>query len=192
MNKYIISSLIAVLAFFASCTEKYEPLLLDNVQVSSSYVTFPAAGGSTTIKITAKESWTITDVPKWLSLSATSGNAGETTVTFETSAAESTNSCTVFLHCGDQTQRINVLQMTEKVELPITSAAVISDEKTPDGVIYRAKGTVTKIANTTYGNWYLNDGTLEDDGLYIWYSRRFGCREELPQPWYRGRRHRNC
>ena len=168
MNKYIISSLIAVLAFFASCTEKYEPLLLDNVQVSSSYVTFPAAGGSTTIKITAKESWTITDVPKWLSLSATSGNAGETTVTFETSAAESTNSCTVFLHCGDQTQRINVLQMTEKVELPITSAAVISDEKTPDGVIYRAKGTVTKIANTTYGNWYLNDGTLEDDGLYIY------------------------
>ena len=34
-----------------------------------------------------------------------------------------------------------------------------------DGKTYRVKGTCTAIANTTYGNWYLNDGTGE---VYIY------------------------
>ena len=34
-----------------------------------------------------------------------------------------------------------------------------------DGKTYRIKGTCTAIANTTYGNWYINDGTGE---VYIY------------------------
>lgn len=35
----------------------------------------------------------------------------------------------------------------------------------PDGTVYRVKGVVTSIVNTTYGNWYLDDGTGE---IYIY------------------------
>ena len=35
----------------------------------------------------------------------------------------------------------------------------------PDGTVYRVKGVVTSITNTTYGNWYLDDGTGE---IYIY------------------------
>lgn len=34
-----------------------------------------------------------------------------------------------------------------------------------DGNVYRVKGVVTSIVNTTYGNWYLDDGTGE---IYIY------------------------
>ena len=166
--KSIISSLIAILAIFTSCTEKYEALVLAEVQVSSSYVALPADGGSQSIQITASDEWTITDVPTWLKVSPASGTAGQTKVTFEADTAKATNSCTVKLNCKDASQLINVLQMTEKVELPITSAADLNSKKTPDGATYRAKGVVTKIANTLYGNWYLNDGTMDGDGLYIY------------------------
>ena len=43
-----------------------------------------------------------------------------------------------------------------------TCAEVIAG---PDSKTYRVKGVCTGIANTTYGNWYLNDGTGE---LYIY------------------------
>jgi hypothetical protein len=35
----------------------------------------------------------------------------------------------------------------------------------PDGKNFTVSGTITKIANTTYGNWYMNDGTAD---LYIY------------------------
>ena len=45
----------------------------------------------------------------------------------------------------------------------------------PDSKTYRVTGTVTKIANTTYGNWYLDDGSYDfskttgnKDGVYIY------------------------
>ncbi len=161
--KYIITSLIAILAIFTSCTEKYEAITLDEIHVSSSFVAIPAEGGSTSITVNAKDAWTITEVPEWLTVSATSGQAGETKVTFSAEATKSTNSCIVKLACGDKTQDINVLQMTEKVELPISTCKEVNTGS--DGITYRIKGAVTKIANTTYGNMYISDGT---DEVYIY------------------------
>jgi len=159
MNKYIISSLIAILAIFASCSEDYEALVLGEVQVSSSYVSIPVAGGADTIEVSAKDSWTITEIPDWLKVSQTSGVAGKTMVIFSADSATATNSCTVFLNCGGKTQRINVIQMAEKVSLPISTCAQVNAGA--DGTTFRVKGVVTKIASTTYGNMYINDGTGE-------------------------------
>jgi len=159
MNKYIISSLIAVLALFASCTEEYEAAVLDNVQVTSSYVAIPAEGGADTITINAKERWVLKGIPAWLTVSDTTGEAGSKDVIFKADPVTKSQSCTIKLVCGDKTQLINVIQMTEKMELPITSCAEAN--KGADGSTYRIKGAVTKIANTTYGNLYINDGTAE-------------------------------
>ncbi len=163
MSKYIISSLIAILAIFTSCSEEYEALVLDNIQVSSSYVALPAKGGSETITVTAKGNWAIKNIPSWLKVSATTGAAGKSEVIFSADSAKSTNTCTISLVCGADSQLINVIQITDKVELPLSTCADVNKGK--DGVTYRVSGAVTKIANTTYGNLYINDGT---DVVYIY------------------------
>ena len=157
--KYIFTALVAALTLAVGCEEDIERHL-DEVRVSSSYVAIPAAGGSQTITVDAKSDWSFGEIPAWLTVSPTSGAAGETTVSFKADAATSTNEAMLYLTCDGKSQIINVLQMTEKVDLPITSCKEFN-EKGEDGKSYRIKGTVTKIVNTTYGNMYLNDGTGE-------------------------------
>ena len=157
--KYIFTALVAALTLAVGCEEDIERHL-DEVRVSSSYVAIPAAGGSQTITVDAKSDWTFGEIPAWLTVSPTSGAAGETTVSFKADAATSTNEAMLYLTCDGKSQIINVLQMTEKVDLPITSCKEFN-ENGEDGKSYRIKGTVTKIVNTTYGNMYINDGTGE-------------------------------
>jgi len=162
--KYIIPAFIAVVAaLFTGCSENNDPTYLSEIRVSQSYVGIPAAGGTVSVGLTASDSWTVKNVPAWLTVSPASGSAGFTNLTFNAGQASSTNEATVTIVCGNQTQEINVIQMTEKVELPIsTCAEVVAGE---DGKSFRVKGACTAIANTTYGNWYLNDGTEE---VYIY------------------------
>ncbi len=169
LNKYIMIALAAITAVgtTVSCSDVDEVTYLDDVQVSKSYVTFDAAGGTNSIIVTADDSWSFDTtkypIPSWVSVNPTSGSEGETTVTFTAGAATETQSATVAIVCDGETQLINLLQQTEKVETPVsTCAEVIAG---PDSKTYRVNGVVTKIANTTYGNWYLNDGTGE---VYIY------------------------
>ena len=86
--KYLFPLFIVMLALMTSCVDEETMTLLDEVQVSSSYVTLPLDGGSTSITVTAKDSWTIEKVTtdkddvEWLSISSTSGSAGESDLTF--------------------------------------------------------------------------------------------------------------
>lgn len=161
--KYIFTALVAALTLAVGCEDDIERYL-DEVKVSSSYVAIPAAGGSQTITVNASADWSFGDIPEWLTVSPTSGAAGETTVSFKAGAATSTNEAMLYLTCDGKSQIINVLQMTEKVDLPITACKVVN-ENGEDGKTYRVKGVVTKIANTTYGNMYINDDT---DEVYVY------------------------
>ena len=161
--KYFFTALAAALTLLVSCSSDEDMATLNSVQVSSSYVALPAAGGSTTITVRANGDWEITEVPGWLKVAPEKGTAGETDVTFTVVAATKTNTATVKLNCNGETQLINVLQQTEKVELPLSTCKEVINGA--DGDTYRVKGTVTRIVNTTYGNWYLVDQTGE---IYIY------------------------
>ena len=63
--KYIILSLIASLAVLVGC-QKEGPHYLNEIQVSSSYVSVPLAGGSTTITLNTTGAWSITGMPACL------------------------------------------------------------------------------------------------------------------------------
>src|SRR5690554_4347062 len=172
--KYIFPLFIATLALLASCAEEDAVTLLDEIQVSSSYVTIPEGGGSTKITVTAKESWTVEKVTTdkdpvdWLTLSSASGNAGETELTFSAPSAIDGRTAEVLLHSGGKTQRINVMQGLMK----ITEASVAEAMAGPDGKTFRVTGVCTSIENTLYGNWYITDetgsmliyGTLDEKG----------------------------
>lgn len=160
---YIIGVVLAALAFTA-CSDDDDPRYLDGLRVSQSYLAFPADGGSCTITVNASGDWEFTDVPDWLTISPAAGAAGQYEVTFTATAATDTREKTIKLRSGDKTQEINLIQQTEKQELQLSTCADVNKNGV-DGKAYRVKGTVTKVLNTQYGNFYLNDGT---DELYIY------------------------
>ena len=152
---------IAILALMTSCADEATMTLLDEIQVSSSYVSLPIAGGSTSITVTAKDSWTIEkvvskkDSVKWLTISSTTGNAGETELTFTAPSTVDGRNAEVLIQSGGKTQRVNIIQGLSKIATA-TCAEVIAG---PDSKTYQVTGVCTSIANTIYGNWDLTDNT---------------------------------
>ena len=57
--KYFFPLFIAAVALMVSCDDEVSVTLLDEIQVSSSYVSIPVEGGSTSITVTANDSWTV-------------------------------------------------------------------------------------------------------------------------------------
>jgi RPA family protein len=165
--KRIFPFLIAILALMTSCTDEETMTLLDGIQVSSSYVAIPVEGGSTSITVMAKDSWTVEKVTttknpvEWLTISSTSGNAGETTLTFSAQSTLDGRTAEVKIQSGSETQRINIIQGLATISTA-TCAEVIAG---PDSKTYKVTGVCTAIANTQYGNWYLED---ETGSIYIY------------------------
>lgn len=153
----IFTALLAALTLTVSCEDE-KVAYLDEIKVSQSYVAIDAAGGSTEITLNAKDEWSFSGVPEWLKVEPASGAAGkDITVTFSATAAKATKEAMLYLNCGSKSQIINVIQMTEKVDLPISTYKQIAAGQ--DGTVYRAKGVCNDIYNTEYGNWHLIDAT---------------------------------
>ena len=56
--KYLFPIFIALLALMTSCDDEETITLLDEIQVSSSFVAIPLDGGSTSITVKSQDSWT--------------------------------------------------------------------------------------------------------------------------------------
>lgn len=183
--RYYFIALLGLLFFATSCEEDASLTLLDEVQVSSSYVAIPVAGGSTSITVTATDAWEIdaATIPAWVTIAPTTGAAGETTVTFTAESTLDGRNGTVNLNCAGATQKINVIQGLSTIT-KATCAEVIAG---PEKKNYLVTGVCTAIANTNYGNWYLNDGTGEiyiygtvnASGSYAWSSFNIEVGDEV-------------
>ncbi len=168
----ILSALAAVCALVIGCA-KETPNVWNEIQVSSSYVGLPKDGGSKTITVTAKDSWTISEIPNWLTITPANGSAGETTVTFSAAKATENHENTVKLVCAGKTQSIIVKQEAEKVEPKTLTVAeaieicnALADKEVAPGE-YRVKGIVCGIVDLSvqYGNvtfWISDDGKSVD------------------------------
>ena len=159
--RYFIPSLVAVIAaLFTGCSDNdYDPTYFSEMRVSKSYVSLDVKGGSSSIDIQTTGSWAVSDIPEWLTVAPTSGS-GSGTITF--SADEGVGrTAEVLITCEGRTQHVNIIQGIATVETA-TCAEVLAG---PESKTYRVTGVCTKIVNTTYGNWYLNDGTGE---VYIY------------------------
>ena len=172
LNRLFLT-LAAIAATAVSCV-KDELAQLDEVQVSQSYIALPVEGGSCDVTVTAVDSWEITDIPEWLTVAPASGVAGKTVVTFSAEATSATNESVLKLLCAGKTQLLTVLQMADKVELPITSCAEVNAAE--DGITFKIKGTITAIENTTYGNMYVTD---ETGSVYIYGTLYEGAEKQF-------------
>ena len=154
--KYIIPSFMAVVAMLVGCNDKYEAAYMDELRVSSSYLSLSQDGSSTEFTVKAAGNWEIQNIPAWLTVSPATGGAGETKVVLSAPASSKMQTATLKLVSGSVMQEINVVQGKKGAAETATCKQVIEGA---DGKTYRVKGTVTNIANTTYGNWYIDDGT---------------------------------
>ncbi|MBE6264749.1 MAG: hypothetical protein E7104_12505 [Prevotella sp.] len=157
--KYIIPSLLALLTSFVSCSENDYNFPLGNIEVSTSYVSLPVGGGTTTVELNVNGDWTITKTDSkatWLEIPTPAGNADTKTITFSAESTDGGRSTEVILTCGDEKKHINVVQGIT-VAQNATCKEVIEG---PDAKTYRVTGTVQKVTEwTKYGNWYIEDAT---------------------------------
>ena len=165
--KYFFIALIAVAGFFASCSDDKDLGQLDGIQVSQSSLSIPVEGGQVEFDVTSAADWKfvtndkkgnpVDSIPAWITSSCTGGNAGTTHVVFNAAATKGANNSTFKLVSGALTQYITVIQGV--LNPPFSTCKEILAGN--DGETYKVKGTLTKLSNTTYGNWYINDGTGE-------------------------------
>ena len=165
--KYFIPMFIMALAMLTSCSDDEVVTYPDGLRVSSSYMALPVEGGSASIDVYCNQKWEVDTVgafPKkepWFDYSVSSSDKGQVlTITADETLDGRSTSFKIVAENGT-TQIVNVIQGLSTVSTA-TCAEVIAG---PDSKTYRVKGVCTGIANTTYGNWYLNDGTGE---IYIY------------------------
>ncbi|MBR2035274.1 MAG: BACON domain-containing protein, partial [Prevotella sp.] len=177
--RYLFTAIISAL-LFVSCSEDNEPAgNLGSISLSETYVSLPTEGGSATVAVSATQDWkfenvifssetgktqlvtTKDTVDAWFTVSHVSGTAGQSELVFSADAFEGGREVELQINVGGNTQFLMVRQGTAKAVMA-TCAEVLAGT---DGKTYKIKGTCTSIANTTYGNWYINDGTGE---VYIY------------------------
>lgn len=181
-----MKNIIAVLAsgalLFAGCTKEYEVTTLDVIQLSKTFISVPEDGTPVTVELTASVDWSfdklfeheiegqyedhevakeMKETPEWLTVSNVSGGAGTTKLTFTAEASEVGREAKLVISAGGKKQNLTVRQGEIQASVA-TCADVIA---AVDGQSFTVTGTCTSIVNTTYGNWYLNDGTGE---IYIY------------------------
>ena len=165
--KYFFIALIAVAGFFASCSDDKDLGQLDGIQLSQSSLSIPVEGGQVEFDVTSAADWKfvtndkkgnpVDSIPAWISSSCKGGSAGTTHVVFNAAATKGANNSTFKLVSGAQTQYITVIQGV--LNPPFSTCAEILAGN--DGETYKVKGTLTKLSNTVYGNWYIKDATGE-------------------------------
>ena len=187
--KYSIIALLAAAFSFVACEQEEPDHFLNEIKVSTSYVSFPAEGSTVTVDITTTDAWNfekiiksgekdandkdiLVEAPAWLTISPLSGVAGDNKITITATAAEETREASLSIFCAGKSQIINVIQMTEKKEPEVTPIQdAIAQGTENGGGNFRLKGMITKVVNTQYGNFYIQDETGE---MYIYGVKNAG------------------
>lgn len=176
--RYLLSAILAS-ALLVGCNEE-ELGTLGNITLDESYLSIPNAGGSTVLTVSATDAWEFvtndtwpevikrnndgsikSQTPSWLAADKMSGAAGETKVTFSAEAFEGGRELELTIKVGENSQFVRVRQGSMTAVTVTCAEANVS----PEGKNVRVKGVCTSIANTTYGNWYLED---ETGSVYIY------------------------
>ena len=161
-----ILTLIFSTLLLAGCSEDQVLGTFGDLNLSTTYISIPAEGGDVKVTLNAPEAWEFSTekdfaIPEWITVSQISGEAGQTELTFSAEASNLGREAEMKIIAGAKNQFLKVRQG----EMTATPASCKQVNEAPDGKNFTVSGTITKIENTTYGNWYMNDGTAD---LYIY------------------------
>ena len=160
--RFFFLSILAGAALAAGCAQEQAISTLGEFQVEQSYIGLPLKGGIASTGFTATASWSFDaeSVPEWLTISPTSGSAGSDYIVFAADAnpGSTDRTANLLVNVAGRQQRFTVYQEGPGlVDFPISTIKQVSEGN--DGEVFRIRGSVTGIANTSYGNIYLEDET---------------------------------
>ena len=181
--RYLFSMILASALMLVSCVDEMGTDSFDNIKLDKTMLVIPENGGTVELKVNATEAWAFDTLytedvwpnvitrkkndageyyvskveESWLSVDKMAGEAGETVLKFTADTVAGGREIELCIKAGVNSQFIRVRQGSLEAS-SATCAEVIAGA---DGKTYRVKGVCTSIANTQYGNWYLNDGTGE-------------------------------
>ena len=117
LKNIILTVLAGAAALLTSCMPE-ETLInsLNGIELESSYITIAKGSYSASTAMTIDQSWTST-VPEWLSLTPSSGSAGNYTLTF-TALADTLSQGEATINFGGKSQIIVVIRDGEKAKKP--------------------------------------------------------------------------
>ena len=130
--------LVVLLITVFSCKDNNdpapEPTFSITIEEENAHPTMPQEGGTVTIPFTATANWTASlmndRADGWITISPTSGEAGDVLLTIRTTANDTYDerNATVVLKCGDKTENIVVTQKQKDAILLTSSKYEISGE----------------------------------------------------------------
>ena len=164
-------SILAGAALAAGCVQEQVISSLDSIQVENSYLSIALKGGVASTGVTSKTDWAFDEstIPAWLTVTPLKGGPAVNSIVFaaDENTGSSERTANLVLNIGDRKQRFTVIQAGPGAyEAPISTIAEVMAGN--DGQTFRIRGTVTTIANTNYGNLYIQDetGTIYIYGLF--------------------------
>ncbi|MBO4671996.1 MAG: BACON domain-containing protein [Bacteroidales bacterium] len=177
LNKIIFAIAVPVLALLAACQPESD--VLSQISTDKGVYEIGAAGGDITVKLFSTEDWTAKVAPATsldevdgITVSPASGSASdkEQTVTIKVPNNAGYNRAALVSFLGSRlSSAVTVSQPGAEGErvLKVTCAEFL--EKSVDAsVFYEITGTVTKITDEYYNDFWINDGTVEGDGVYTY------------------------
>lgn len=172
--RYIFGIALSAILLVGCSDEDNQVGSMEGIKLDQTFLSIPEQGGTATVSINTDDSWAFEEIftqtskdasgntvktnhplPTWLTASAVSGSAGQTLVTFQAGATSGGREAELHIKIGNKIQYLVVRQGSLEAA-DATCADVIAGA---DGKTFRVRGVCTGIYNTTYGNWYLNDGT---------------------------------
>lgn len=129
-----ILTLIFSTLLLAGCSEDQVLGTFNDLNLSNTYISIPAEGGDVKVTLTASEAWEFSTEkgfakPDWITLSQTSGEAGQTELTFSAEASKSGREAEMKIIAGAKNQFLKVRQ-GEMTASPATCKVV---NEAPDG-----------------------------------------------------------
>lgn len=177
LNKLYLAIAVPFAAFLAACQP--EPAVTPQISTDKGIYEIGAEGGDITIKLLATEDWTAKVEPATsldnadgISVSPASGSASEQfqTVTVHVAPNVEYNRAALVSFIGSRLSgaaTINQAGAQGERVLRITCAEF--NKKSVDAsVFYELCGKVTNITDEYYNDFYINDGTVEGDGVYVY------------------------
>ena len=166
--RYYLLSILAGAALATGCAREEVISSLAEFKPEFSCIGLPYEGGISSTGFTATASWSVDEnsVPKWLTVTPTSGSAGSSALVFATdpNPGATARTADVLVNVGGRQQRLIVTQAgAGPIDAPISTIKQVLDGS--DGEVFRIKGTVTGIRNTNYGNIDVKDAT---GSIYIY------------------------
>ena len=177
LNKILLAVAVPAMALLASCQK--ESGALPQISTDKGVYEIGVTGGDITVKLLSSEDWTAKVTPATsldqidgITVSPASGSASdkEQTVTIKVPNNAGYNRAALVSFIGSRLSgAVTVNQPGAEGErvLKLTCAEFL--EKPVDAsVFYEITGTVTKITDEYYNDFWTNDGSVEGDGVYTY------------------------